>query len=203
MAGAIEQARAGPVRTGYRDRRSASEGRFLSTPPRCHYWCGIRTASQRSIEACRRRRRNWISLCPEHRVRRRSTFRAVVQRSIGLAQPYDFLLARLIPSLLGLVTTAVLTRLLEPAEYGLYALGLSIIFFLTIGVFEWLGLSLLRVARTAEQPDLFFGTVLTCFRTLAVACTLAATLVLGSSVGWADTQHSRQDAWSRPQPGLN
>ena len=40
-----------------------------------------------------------------------------------------FLLGRLVPDLFGLVTAAVLTRLLEPAEYGLYALGLSITFF--------------------------------------------------------------------------
>ena len=89
-----------------------------------------------------------------------------------------FLLARLIPSLLAVVTTAVLTRLLAPAEYGLYALGLSIVFFLTLGVFEWLGLSLLRMAPATKQPDLFFGTVVTCFRVLCGSCVVGAALIL-------------------------
>ena len=89
-----------------------------------------------------------------------------------------FLLARLIPSLLAVVTTAVLTRLLAPAEYGFYALGLSIVFFLTLGVFEWLGLSLLRMAPATKQPDLFFGTVLTCFCALCGLCIVGAVLVL-------------------------
>jgi len=90
-----------------------------------------------------------------------------------------FLLARLIPSLLGFVTTAVLTRLLGPAEYGLYALGLSIIFILTIGAFEWLGLSVVRMAPTIKHPDPFFGTVMTSFGAVLGLCAVAAALVLG------------------------
>src|SRR5579859_5848470 len=72
-----------------------------------------------------------------------SIIRSRAQKTMNLPSRIIFLLARLVPNLLGVVTAAVLTRLLEPAEYGLYALGLSIIFFLTIGVFEWLGLSML------------------------------------------------------------
>jgi O-antigen/teichoic acid export membrane protein len=97
---------------------------------------------------------------------------------MGARNRIIFLLARLIPNLLGLVTTAVLTRLLEPTEYGLYALGLSITFFLTIGVFEWLGLSVLRMAAATEQPDLFFGTVLTCFCGLCGLSVAGAALTL-------------------------
>lgn len=89
-----------------------------------------------------------------------------------------FLLARLIPSVLALVVAALLTRLLKPEEYGLYALGLSIIFFLTIGVFEWLGLSLLRMAAGASHPELLFGTTMTCFVTLFGVCVVVAGLAL-------------------------
>ena len=89
-----------------------------------------------------------------------------------------FLLARLIPSVLSLVVGALLTRLLKPEEYGLYALGLSVIFFLTIGVFEWLGLSLMRMAAGATRPDLLYGTVMTCFVTLLGVCAIVAGLVL-------------------------
>ena len=93
-----------------------------------------------------------------------------------------FLLARLIPSVLGLVVAALLTRLLKPEEYGLYALGLSIIFFLTIGVFEWLGLSLMRMAAGATRPDLLYGTIMTCFVSLIGAWAVATGLALTTGV---------------------
>ena len=38
-----------------------------------------------------------------------------------------FFVGRLTPNLIGVATTAVLTRLLDPSEYGAYALGLSIV----------------------------------------------------------------------------
>ena len=91
-----------------------------------------------------------------------------------------FLLAKLVPAVLGLLTTAILTRLLQPVEYGLYALGLSMIFFLTIGIFEWLGLSVLRMAPTVEAPQAFFDTVMTCLCTLAVLCTACTVVVIGA-----------------------
>ena len=77
-----------------------------------------------------------------------------------------FFWARLLPNMLGLGTTIVLTRLLQPSEYGMFALGLSIILFVTMGVFEWLGLSLLRMAPRAGRPTLLFGVVLSCFTLL-------------------------------------
>ena len=93
-----------------------------------------------------------------------------------------FLIARLVPSLLGVVTTAVLTRLMGPPEYGLYALGLSIAFFLSNGAFEWLGLSIMRMARTSDNEDAFFGTVLTCFVAIFVVSAIVAIL----AVSWGD-----------------
>jgi O-antigen/teichoic acid export membrane protein len=89
-----------------------------------------------------------------------------------------FFLARWVPGALGIVTTAVLTRLLAPAAYGVYALGLSIVFLLVIGVFEWLGLSVLRMATSTKQPRLFFGTVMTCFYALCGLCAGVFALVL-------------------------
>ena len=89
-----------------------------------------------------------------------------------------FFVGRLTPNLIGVATTAVLTRLLDPSEYGAYALGLSIVLFLTMGVFEWLGLSLVRMAPTASEPPLFFGTVVTCFCVLCFASLSVAVLVL-------------------------
>ena len=40
-----------------------------------------------------------------------------------------FFLAKLMPGILGLGTTATLTRWVDPTEYGVYAFGLSIILF--------------------------------------------------------------------------
>ena len=97
---------------------------------------------------------------------------------------FIFLVARLLPNVFGVLTTALLTRLLPPAEYGTYALGLSAIAFLTIGLFDWLGLSLLRLVATTKQPDLFLGTMLTCFGVLSVLC---AGIILGVVV-WTDVE---------------
>jgi O-antigen/teichoic acid export membrane protein len=104
--------------------------------------------------------------------------KAIAYRGPGVRTRIVFLLARLILNFLGIVTTAVLTRLLEPAEYGLYALGMSVLLFLTIGVFEWLGLSLLRLGTTTGQPERFFGTIAPCFCALCGLCAIAAAVAL-------------------------
>jgi O-antigen/teichoic acid export membrane protein len=64
----------------------------------------------------------------------------------------SFLSGRLAPSVLTALTAALLTRLLDPAQYGLYAFGGSIMFFLGLAAFEWLGLSLVRMAPMAKHP---------------------------------------------------
>jgi O-antigen/teichoic acid export membrane protein len=97
-----------------------------------------------------------------------------------------FLGARLFPNLLGVATTAVLTRLLTPTDYGTYAFGLSIVYFLTIGVYEWLGLSVMRLAPTVARPVRFFGTVLTCFGVLSALCAIG-TLAVVLAVGFENT----------------
>jgi O-antigen/teichoic acid export membrane protein len=89
-----------------------------------------------------------------------------------------FFLARLVPSLLAVITTAILTRWLPPTTYGLYALGLSIVFIMTTGGFEWIGLSLLRMAPTAPNPEVFFGTVIACFFGIFALLTVGAAVVL-------------------------
>ncbi len=102
----------------------------------------------------------------------------IIAKGTRLQGRVIFLVGRLIPSILALMVAALLTRLLKPEEYGLYALGLSIIFFLTIGVFEWLGLSLMRMAAGASRPDLLYGTIMTCFVTLLGVCFVVAGLAL-------------------------
>src|SRR5271168_1921847 len=119
-----------------------------------------------------------------HASGRVASTRGSIAKGVRLQGRVIFLVARLIPSVLSLVVAALLTRLLKPEEYGLYALGLSIIFFLTIGVFEWLGLSLMRMAAGASRPDLLYGTIMTCFVVLLGGCVIVAGLALAvGSVG--------------------
>ena len=85
-----------------------------------------------------------------------------------------FLSGRLAPSVFTALTAALLTRLLDPAQYGLYAFGGSIMFFLGLAAFEWLGLSLVRMAPMAKHPEEFFDTIMTCFGVLVLLLTAAA-----------------------------
>jgi O-antigen/teichoic acid export membrane protein len=91
--------------------------------------------------------------------------------------------ARLAPGLFTALTTAFLTRLLDPAEYGLYAFGASITFFIGLAAFEWLGLSLIRMAPMAKQPEFLFDTIMACFGMLMLLLTIA-TVALLTVVGW-------------------
>ncbi len=77
---------------------------------------------------------------------------------------------KLLPGLLGMATTALLTRLLDPAAYGLYGLSLVVVAFGSAVLFDWLGLAYLRVAQ--GMPDAF-GTIGTLFGGMA-ALTVAA-----------------------------
>ena len=64
-----------------------------------------------------------------------------------------YVAAKLIPGLFGMVTTALLTRLLAPAQYGRYGLALVVMTFGSMIAFDWLGLAYLRVAQPAQQPN--------------------------------------------------
>ena len=55
-----------------------------------------------------------------------------------------FLLARLIPGIAGVVSTALLTRLLPPEAYGRYGIAVLVTSFGSTVGFEWLGLSFMR-----------------------------------------------------------
>jgi O-antigen/teichoic acid export membrane protein len=55
-----------------------------------------------------------------------------------------YVLARLLPGVFGMATTALLTRLLDVASYGIYGLALVIMTFVSTMGFDWLGVSFLR-----------------------------------------------------------
>ena len=79
--------------------------------------------------------------------------------------------------LLGLGTTAMLTRWVGPTEYGAYAFGLSIILFTVGAGFGWLNLSLQRFRPGFREPEFLFGTLIVVF--CALCCAIAAVAGLG------------------------
>ena len=87
-----------------------------------------------------------------------------------------YAIGKLAPGLLGMVTTALLTRLLDPAAYGLYGLALVVMTFGSTLAFDWLGLAYLRIAQGA--PDAF-GTVAGLFAALLLA------IAAGAGFAWA------------------
>jgi O-antigen/teichoic acid export membrane protein len=96
-----------------------------------------------------------------------------------------FFLAKLMPGLLGLGTTAMLTHWVGPTEYGVYAFGLSIILFTVAAGFDWLCLSLLRFRPSFSEPEFLFGTLIVVF------CVLCAGSAAVAGVGILLT-----NAWS-------
>src|SRR6266568_2274430 len=75
------------------------------------------------------------------------------------------------PGILGLGTTATLTRWVDPTEYGVYAFGLSIILFAVAAGFDWLCLSLFRFRPSFPESEFLFGTLIVVFCALCVGIT--------------------------------
>lgn len=104
---------------------------------------------------------------------------------MGLNDRFLYFAGKIVPGLFGFATTALLTRLLTPQVYGIYALGLSVVLFVTLGVFEWLGMTALRFHAAADHERRFAAQVLLCFTGLCAVLTAITLLFLpfGSSIG--------------------
>jgi O-antigen/teichoic acid export membrane protein len=61
-----------------------------------------------------------------------------------------YMVARLVPGIFGMATTALLTRLLDVGGYGVYGLALVIMTFISTMGFDWLGVSFLRFYDAKE-----------------------------------------------------
>jgi len=69
-----------------------------------------------------------------------------------------FMVARMLPGLFGLATTAILTRLLDPQEYGQYGLMLAVMMMGSMILFDWLGVSFLRFYQARPGDPSLIGT---------------------------------------------
>jgi O-antigen/teichoic acid export membrane protein len=86
-----------------------------------------------------------------------------------------YTVAKLLPGLFGLATTAALTRLLEPREYGLYGLALVVMTLGSMIMFEWLNVSFLRFYQSRREDPNLISTFICMF----VALTIVSAVVLG------------------------
>ncbi len=71
-----------------------------------------------------------------------------------LRQSAIYLVANLFSVAVGLVSVMVFTRLMTPAEYGIYVLGVSVAATINGALFTWLKMSVLRFQSEGEQRDL-------------------------------------------------
>ena len=79
--------------------------------------------------------------------------------------------ATLLSGLFGLATTAALTRLLDPHEYGLYGLALVVMTLGSSVAFDWLGLSFIRFYQGRRQDPRLLATFISIFFAL---CAISA-----------------------------
>lgn len=97
--------------------------------------------------------------------------------------------ARALPALLSVVSLAVFTRLMPPAEYGTFTVLLAAVGFMNAGFFWWLRLSLLRFFPSVDRDRrVFLSTIAGAFLA-AVAVTIPIAVVVWlasplSDVGW-------------------
>jgi O-antigen/teichoic acid export membrane protein len=88
-----------------------------------------------------------------------------------------FVAAKALPSLLGMATTVILTRVLSPAQYGLYGLSLVVMSFTAGVAFDWLLLCLTRFYEGRHRDPKVIGTVLHLFGANVLLTAIALVLV--------------------------
>ena len=86
---------------------------------------------------------------------------------------------KLLPGLLGMATTGLLTRLLPPEAYGLYGVALVVMTFGSTLMFDWLGLAYLRIAQRRQNAAEITGTIVALFTGLVLLTGIAAFVAWG------------------------
>lgn len=91
-----------------------------------------------------------------------------------------YVAAKVVPGLLGMAATALLTRLLDPVQYGLYGLALVVMTFGASMGFEWIGVSFLRFYQARRDDPLIVSTILQLFLAMVGITFLVAGLAWGA-----------------------
>lgn len=89
--------------------------------------------------------------------------------------------SKIIPGIFGVIMIPVLTRILNPDEYGKYIIVISAILVLNIIAVDWINTSLIRFHAKHEKQselELFYGTIIRLTGFSAVVISLIAYLVL-------------------------
>ena len=89
-----------------------------------------------------------------------------------------FLGARLAAALVGLATTVILTRLLDPAAYGAYGLALVVTALTSNIGYDWLQLAFARLGLANQQLSKVISTFVLLFIALAAISALVVTVLL-------------------------
>jgi O-antigen/teichoic acid export membrane protein len=97
-----------------------------------------------------------------------------------------YTLAKILPGLLGVVTTAALTRLLNPQEYGLYGLALVVQVLGSIILFQWLCLSFLRFYQARKDDSTLIPTFFSMFLIMVAGSAVVFCVTMVSGVVPAD-----------------
>ena len=90
-----------------------------------------------------------------------------------------YVASKIIPGMLGVATTALLTRLLPPASYGLYGGALIVMTFGSSMVFDWVGLAFMRLYEARRDSPATVPTF------VALYLGLVAVSAAGGLAAWA------------------
>ncbi|MGM7702941.1 lipopolysaccharide biosynthesis protein [Pseudalkalibacillus sp. Hm43] len=96
-----------------------------------------------------------------------------------LKHTLNYFLAKGLPGIINFVAIAVYTRMLEPKEYGEYALVLAAVTFVNASLFHWLKLGMLRFSArhndTEKEQITFFSSIIATFLSMILLSVLLGT----------------------------
>jgi O-antigen/teichoic acid export membrane protein len=107
-----------------------------------------------------------------------------------------YLLARILPAAVSFASLVLYTRLLSPADYGIYVLVIAGVSLVKALMFSWLDMALLRIMPAhKERPEALLGTVLAIYLLLVVASGIAG---VAAAALWPDPVIAKLIAFGVP-----
>ena len=97
----------------------------------------------------------------------------------------QYMIASAIVAVLGFLSAAVFTRLLTPADYGIYIVGLSIANFVSSVVFTWVRYSVMRFEAEGDKADVRMTSLAAYIVSAMLAPIIICGLHLFSHMSWS------------------